>query len=316
MSNNIDVLVVGAGGIAREYLKVLVGMGKSIVVVTRGEHNASELRLLYPDVEVISGGLESFLVAKYCPSFAIIATPIESLLECTKLLIKASCENILAEKPLTFSPEDAQGILEMAKSRGSNVSVAYNRRAYQSILKASELISMDGGVSSFYFDFTEALFRIDPRNYSKDVCRHWGIANSSHVIDTAFYLCGEPQMMECRQYGSQIPWHPSGSIFTGLGKTTENIPFTYHANWDAPGRWNLEIMTPKRKLIFSPMEILKQQRSGSFKIEQVEHDYSLDERYKPGFFKQVQSFLTGKSLFNMNELELSLRTMNRIFSYY
>ena len=34
------------------------------------------------------------------------------------------------------------------------------------------------------------------------------------------------------------------------------IPFSYHANWESAGRWNIEIMTKKGKYRLSPLEEL------------------------------------------------------------
>jgi hypothetical protein len=171
-------------------------------------------------------------------------------------------------------------------------------------------------VSSFHFDFTEAIVRIDPSSYDDATNQNWGIANSSHVIDTAFFLGGKPKWMECRQYGNAIKWHPAGSIFTGMGETEKGIPFTYHAHWGCPGKWNIEIMTPKRKLLFSPMERLHQQVKGGFEKELVRLDYSIDTSFKPGFYLQVQQWITKcNNLKKIEDMPGELSILNHIFNY-
>jgi len=315
MPNNINVLIVGAGLIAQEYVKVLLAQKRTPLVITRGDIKAAQLQELYHNVKVITGGLESFLNKNECPDYAIVATAVEHLASATKLLIKNGCKHILVEKPLTFFIKESNEINDLAKEYKSNVVIAFNRRAYQSVLKAKELIDEDGGASSFHFDFTEAIFRIDPHNYDKEITKYWGIGNSSHVIDTAFYLGGKPKSMVCKQYGNEVAWHPAGSIFTGLGETEHGAPFTYHANWGAPGRWNIEIMTKKRKLMFSPMERLRQQPLNTFAIEEVPTDYNLDIDFKPGFYYEVQSFLEKKGLFEITELSSEIEYLNKIFNY-
>ncbi|HPJ68326.1 MAG TPA: Gfo/Idh/MocA family oxidoreductase [Desulfobacteraceae bacterium] len=315
MSDNLRVLIVGAGTIAKEYIKVLLAQHKVPIVITRGEDKASDLKRIYPDIEVLTGGLENRLNNFKMPTYAIVATPIESLSLCTKLLIQAGCKNIMAEKPLTFYSDDASVIKQMACIHNSNVFIAYNRRTYQSVLKAKELIVEDGGVLSFHFDFTEAIFKITPANYDENTLKYWGMANSSHVIDTAFYIAGKPAWIECRQYGDKVSWHEAGSVFTGMGETLAGVPFTYHANWGAPGRWNIEIMTEKRKLMLSPMEKLKQQKKNGFIVEDIEINERLDTDFKPGFHQQVSNFLSSGDLLSINKLEEGISIFKKVFNY-
>lgn len=316
MSDNLKIAVVGAGGIAREYIKVIQALGHQALVIGRGEKNIAEVKSAFPGVTAISGGLEHWLESNKPPEHAIVATPIDHLANVTKQLLQEGCKRILVEKPLTYSVEEAKEIARLATESHAEVCIAFNRRSYVSVTKALELIKADGGVSSFHFDFTEAVFRIDPSNYSKETNKLWGIANSSHVIDTAFFLGGKPARMECRQYGNAIDWHPAGSTFTGMGETETGVPFTYHSNWGCPGKWNIAIMTPERKLLFSPMEQLHQQLKGSFKVELVDIDYSPDKDYKPGFLEQVKRWLDEDSyLMSADKLSDELENLNSIFNY-
>lgn len=314
MSHNMRVLVVGAGLIAGEYVKVLQALGHNPLVVGRGEEKLSVLRNQYPGVEAAGGGLDQWLQQNEAPSHAIVATPVETLAECVRLLLNAGTGAILVEKPLTFSHAEAARLASLAKEKGAAVQVAYNRRSYASVTRAKELIAADGGVTSFHFNFTEALFRIDPARYHYDTLSHWGLANSSHVIDTAFYLCGFPESINCSANGQGISWHPSGTVFTGSGMAGKS-PFSYHADWGAPGRWNIEIMTPHRKLMFSPMERLKQQPENSFAVEEVDAGYQADTDFKPGFFRQTQRFLEGEDIFPLPDLQAEIILLNKIFNY-
>lgn len=318
MSDHLEILVVGAGPIAREYIKVIKALGHEPIVVSRGPENLKIVNELYPDVNTYSGGLSNWLLKNSFILNAVIATPTEYLEQATRELLKAGCKNILVEKPLTFDEKVAVELSELAKKNKAIVHIAFNRRNYTSVSAAQRLIKFDGGVSSFHFDFSEATFLIDPNKYDKTSTDHWGIANSSHVIDTAFFLCGMPKSINANQYGRAINWHPAGSIFTGMGETTGNIPFTYHANWGAPGRWSISIMTPKRKLLFSPMEQLHQQVYGGFAITLEELDYSKDTSFKPGFYRQVESFITSSdtmNLLNIKDYRKKILVYNKIFGY-
>ncbi|MGK0137855.1 MAG: putative dehydrogenase [Algoriphagus sp.] len=317
MSDNLKIVIVGAGLIAREYVKVLLAMNYSIVVIGRGEARLRALQTDFKEITTVEGGLEAWLKDGNRTDYAIICTQVEYLANATKGLLLAGCKNILVEKPLTYSISEANELLNLEIKYSANIRVAYNRRSYVAVQEAKRLIKQDGGVKSFHFDFTEAIFRIDPKNYDKESNLYWGIANSSHVIDTAFYLAGGlPFRIEANQYGDSVKWHPAGSIFTGVGETKDRIPFTYHANWGCPGKWNIEIMTAERKLLFSPMEQLQQQLKGNFVVKLVDLDYSKDLAYKPGFYNQVDGWIQGRNdLCSIKDLWDSLLIYRNIFGY-
>lgn len=310
------ILLIGAGNIGRVYLKILFDLGRDFTVVVRNESKASILRNEYPNVDIRSGGVQSInTITDY--THAIISTQIEYLAEIAMYLIKKGIKYLLVEKPLTYKVELIDDIIKIASSNDSLVYVAFNRRNYRSVEKAKEIINKDGGLSSVKFDFTEAIFRIDETKFSAESKFFWGIANSSHVIDTVFYLTGYPNDLTIHQSGNGVEWHSSGSIFMGMGTTDKGVPFSYHADWGCPGRWSIEIQTPKRKLIFSPMEILKEQKAGTFAINEVEIDYKFDLNYKPGFFHQTKAFLgnRGEKLMEISELRKALPHYYKIFGY-
>lgn len=313
----MTIAIIGAGAIAREYIKVLIELNHTPLVIGRGEKRVNQVSQEYTDIEVVAGGLHNWLEKNCIPEYAIVATPVENLKVAVEELILSGCKYVLVEKPLAFNTEEIDDLRLLALQQKATINVAFNRRNYISVIKAKELIQSDGGVSSFHFDFTEAIYRIDPKNYHKDTLRFWGISNSSHVIDTAFFLCGIPLQITTLKNGEDVKWHPAGSIFTGHGITLNQVPFTYHANWGCPGRWNIEINTSKRKLVFSPMEKLRQQRHGSFIIETVDLDYSNDVRFKPGFLNQVDSWINQyeDQLMNLDEFQKELSIFRQIFGY-
>ena len=122
--------------------------------------------------------------------------------------------------------------------------------------------------------------------------KRWILHNSSHVIDLAFYLGGEPQEMYSFSKGG-FEWHPNGTIFTGAGVSKNGALFSYHSNWDAPGRWGVEILTRNHRLIFRPLEKLQIQKLKSVIIEEVKLDDELDIKFKPGLYRQLIAFLEG-----------------------
>ncbi len=291
MQNSKNIWLVGTGLMGIEYAKVLKSLGVTFVPIGRGKQSCDKFTS-ETGLKSIEGGIDTFLQSNpVIPDGAIIAVGIEALSDTTIKLVEYGVKNILLEKPgIAYIPE-IEVLAKLAYSNNANILLAYNRRFYSSVLKAKELIEADGGVKSFHFEFTEWSHSIG--TMQKTIAEHhnWFLGNSTHLIDTAFYLCGIPKEMSCFHAGS-LYWHPSGSVYSGAGISNKNALFSYIANWEAPGRWNLEIMTQKHRYIFKPMEKLQVMNIGSVAVEFVSDiDYSLDEQFKPGLYLQTKAFL-------------------------
>ena len=305
MSNNINkrVWVIGAGPMTIDYIKVLDAMKVSFQVIGRGIDSAKDCEEK-TNVKVVKGGLESHV--RDCKNFssaAIVAVGIEQLANVTNILLKKGVKRILVEKPGGLSADEIRSVAEHTKKKNAEVYVAYNRRFYASTLKAQEIIREDGGIRSFHFEFTEWSHEIIKIKKASGVKENWLLANSSHVIDLAFFLGGKPKEISCF-VGGDLDWHPSGSIFTGAGISENGSLFSYQADWKAPGRWMIELLTSKHRLIFKPLEELKMQNIGAVHIEDVEIDSRLDKEFKPGLYKQVEAFLTNSTRFKTIEEQL------------
>jgi len=172
----------------------------------------------------------------------------------------------------------------------AEVLIGYNRRFYGSVEQARQFIDEDGVVLSAQFEFTEWSHVIAPLQKAAGVKPHWVIGNSSHVIDLAFHLIGMPADWRFWNTGS-IDWHPASARFAGAGVTKKGVVFSYLSDWEAPGRWGVEIMTRNRRLILRPMEQLQVTKLGSVAVEPVEAINTLDKEFKPGLYKQTKAFI-------------------------
>ncbi|OGM99408.1 MAG: hypothetical protein A2817_03425 [Candidatus Yanofskybacteria bacterium RIFCSPHIGHO2_01_FULL_39_8b] len=306
------ILLVGAGYMGQEYAKVLKSINVGFIVVGRSEESAK----LFEDkiqTSVITGGLIKWLEPKPpVPRFAIIATNEENLGASARELIRYGIKNILIEKPGGINLADIKKTQALANKHRTKIFIAYNRRFYASAMRAKEIIKKDGGALSFTFDFSERSHLIKNLNKPKMVKKNWLIMNSSHVIDMAFFLVGHPKKLYSQVGGKNIlPWHPRGSIYSGYGIVNPDILFSYHANWQSPGNWKIELLTKKNKLIFMPLEELKIQRIGH-PIENLKLNNELDAKFKPGLYAMTKSFLTN-SLF-LKTIENQLKDIEKIYN--
>jgi predicted dehydrogenase len=296
MSDNINstkILLVGAGPMAMDYMKVLSALNADVTVVGRSEKTTREFEAKTGHVAV-AGGLNLFLEQHLASEYSavIIAVGVEQLATTTLLLLEKGFLKIMVEKPAGMNSAEIQQLALLAKQKNADVLVAYNRRFYASVIKAQEIIEADGGVTSFNFEFTEWAHVIEPLTKAAGVKEKWLLANSTHVIDLAFFLGGNPVKISSYAAG-ELNWHDR-SIFSGAGISDKGALFSYQANWEAPGRWVVEVLTAKSRLIFKPMEELQVQLKGSVAINKVELFNELDIVYKPGLYTQTSLFLQGK----------------------
>lgn len=286
------IWIVGAGLMAKEYAKILKALGVDFIVIGRGEINCKKIATEF-NCTCIPGGIETYLsLVPEKNVKVIVAVGIEALSRTAGLLIEYGIKDILLEKPGIGYPAEIDRLFSVARNNGANVLLAYNRRFYASVMKAEQILEADGGVTSFNFEFTEWSHVIRTLNKTNEEWHNWFLGNSTHVIDTAFYLGGKPKQLSAYYQGS-LDWHPAASNFCGAGISEKDALFSYHANWEGPGRWVIEILTSKNRLLFKPMETLQIQAIGSVAINPVELDDQLDKDFKPGLYLQTKAFLDG-----------------------
>jgi predicted dehydrogenase len=310
-----DVWLIGAGSIAVEHARVMVALGVDFTVIGRGEESAQKFRKT-TGVAVETDGLAKALENGTFPQIAVLALPVVDLADAAFSLIRAGVQHLLIEKPGSLSIESLKDIRESASASGCLVSIAYNRRFYESTRELSQMIKVDGGVTSVFFEFNEPKQIMESDYYPEEVQRKWFLANSTHVVDLVFHLCGNPTDWRSWSSGALIG-HSTSSRFAGAGTLDSGALFSYISDWEAPGRWGIEIMTVNHRLILRPMEKLHMMRHGSFDVEEVNIDDSLDVDFKPGFFRQMESFLNeGPSqLCSIEEHVKNMETYSVIANY-
>lgn len=316
MSDNIkELILVGTGTMAREYAKVLDGLGIPYKVVGNTSASVKKFR---DDTQknAIEGGIEKYILSqKTIPHYAIVATNIEKLYKITKILITSGVKEILVEKPGIVTMEQINDLIQEAKKYGTKVFIAYNRRFYSSVKILKQIVQDDGGIQSVNFEFTEWPHVVEKTLHSDEIKQKWFLMNSSHVVDLVFYLIGKPREMNSYRKG-ELKWHKAGCIYAGCGVTEKDIVFSYQANWKAPGRWGVEVLTDKHRLYLRPIEKLQIQNIGSIMIEEKELNDNIDQIYKPGLFEEVYAMIKGgdfaKELCTLEEQKGNMKLYKKI----
>ena len=219
----------------------------------------------------------------------IIALPIEKLKPAALHLAALGYRNMLIEKPVSLRSVEISNLAEELTRYGVNAVCAYNRMAYPSLCEVRARVAEEGGATSCTYGLTEILQPDWPNRFSSDVLARWGIANSLHVISMVYGLTGMPENYECHQ-GGGLDWHRSGSVFVGTGNTDMGVPFSYHADWEAPDRWWIEVYTRASAYRLCPLESLYRRTSPTGDWTGVEIS-TFDQNVKAGILEQVAAML-------------------------
>ncbi len=291
----IRCLVIGVGKMGLAHLRVLAALKPAAFA---GWAPSERHRISVEDVgaEFLIGNLEQALDA-FSPTHVIIASPVETLAPIALKVLFAGVRYILIEKPAVLTSAEGLQLMAEADSRHAEVFVGYNRRFYSSFRTALAMMqAQEEHIESVSFEFNEVTASTGPLNHVQAVRERWLIANSLHVIDSALSPLGKLDFKQSNFFRSgALSWHPSGQIFVGSGKSELGVPYTYHANWGAPGRWGVEWMTPSTRYVFRPMEKLSIIRKTRFELEAVDIDDKIDIIFKPGVYHQNKAFLEGNS---------------------
>lgn len=309
------ILLVGAGPMAIHYAKVLQGLSKPFAVVGRSQQSADNFNASI-GIQPFVGGVEAFFSSARSISYAIVAVSVEQLERTAACLMENGVKYLLVEKPGGMTLQAIERLQKLAQVKDASIYIAYNRRFLATVVKARELIEEDGGVTSFNFELTEWADTIQKLHKADGVKENWFFANTSHITDLAFYLGGAPREIATFTGGS-LPWHSRAARFAGAGVTKQGALFSYSGDWEAPGRWAVEVLTRKRRFIFKPLEKLQVQLINSVATEEINIDLDLDVKYKPGLYLQVFHFLRNDeaSLCSLAEHLESSKLYARIAAY-
>lgn len=286
------ILLVGAGVMSQAYAKVLVELSVPFHVLGRGAQSAATFAKATGVTPTTGPLVDQLMAMDQMPDTAILGVNAMYLADVAKVLMDHGVKRLLLEKPAALDLAEMDDLCAAVEAHGAEVYVGYNRRFTASALAAQKMISQDGGVSSVKFDFSEPSRKIALLDKPMREHQTWFYGNSSHVVDLAFHMFGDPSALQARVTGS-LDWHPSGAVFSGSGINTRSGLISWHANWDGPGRWGIDVVTPERRIIMQPLEKLRVQTHANFSEVDIEIDDAEDLAFKPGVKKQVERFLLG-----------------------
>jgi len=282
--------IVGFGYMGKQYLNALSSLGVGqIQICSRSLPHVTDLNN-NSKISVVSGGTNNLKRNSSRDELAIVATPVDALIETTYSLADLGFHKILIEKPVALHSDLIRILSKDLQQLQIQSWAAFNRLAYPSYQEVYSACQKDGGITSCTYSMTEYIEDNWTTRFSNQELNRWGIANSIHVISMAHGLIGLPTSWNAVQNGF-IKWHPTGSIFTGNGISERGIPFCYHSDWKSKSRWGLEVHTEAASYRLSPLESCFR-KTENFSDWHRMQTSSFDQNVKPGILEQL-AFLLG-----------------------
>jgi predicted dehydrogenase len=287
-----DILLIGAGPMAVHHYNAARALGLSVAVCGRGEASADAFEAA-TGARPGTGPLGDQLAALGAvPAKAIVAVSVAQLGAATRAALAAGCERVLLEKPGGATLEEVEALA--ADDTQDRVRLAYNRRFLPSVMTAADCVKADGGLTSMLFEFNENRPLVAGLDQHADAVKaNWFFANSTHVVDTAFFLAGYPAHVPDHEAASfrngDARALPPSQAYGGAGRIGE-VVYAFHADWSSAGRWGIELCTPRRRLVMKPIETVHEMPSGSFRMTELALDHAEPEGLKPGLYNMIAAF--------------------------
>jgi predicted dehydrogenase len=315
---NSSIVVVGTGRMAKEYVRTLRYAGfAGEQILVRSSHKARALA--FADECGIACWQEGIAAP-----LAIIAVTPDKTPDAVRRQVDDGALHLLVEKPGALSSAALRQLDQDIKLSGALAYLALNRRFYPSVMEARRLMESDGGVINCHVEFTDleahATALITEGFWSPQNFQRWGLINSVHPLDLAFFLAGAPVELSSYRAGS-LAWHTTGSEFSGSGRTASGVLFSYTASFGGAGRWRIELTSRRRRLLFCPLEELWQQGKDGFVLDLLSLATE-PASIKPGLAGLIDAFLhaSGSDIEHPNLVRIEegariLEQVESIFGY-
>lgn len=191
----------------------------------------------------------------------------------------------LIEKPVGFSANETQSVLDAANRAGTWGMVAVNRRFYSIVQKARRLLAETGGLRAIRVEHTEWMHESAKWGLAEDLLDRYFFINGIHLLDTMCHLAGLPKSTD-----STVREFPGRrNAYDAMFRFPSGAIGHYSGQWYAPGRWGLDLFAEDLRITFPRMEEAVIQRTGRDPEPLILDD--VDQRFKPGFYRQMEAFV-------------------------
>ena len=306
------ILIIGAGKIAVEYLKVLKRSNKIKIVGILSRTKISSKKLASRFNIPNHGNSLEFMMQKLDPELVIVCVSASETFKICKELFKYKCTSLI-EKPIALSLKDSISLNKLSSKYKHKFFVALNRRFFSSTEKLKKKLSkiIDKRIVTVFDQ--ENTLNAKKSGHGLKVIKNWMFANSIHLIDYFNIFC-RGNYINVKKKKFSLGQNQSVLISTILYDSGDIG--IYHAYWNRPAPWKVTISCSNNFYILSPIEKLIE-----INEKDIKNTYNLssfDKKFKPGFYSMTNEFINAynKRKNRLVSKETNLKTMKLIHKIY
>ena len=232
----LTAVLAGCGAMSAVWLETIQKIeGLKLVGLVDVDRNRAQQcaeRLGLRDV-IVGSSLKNVLVAARPDVVFDVAIP-QARRELVTTAFEHGCD-VLTEKPMASSMEDARAIVVAARAQGRIHAVVQNRRYLANVRRIRRFINSQvlGKPTSIHCDFFLAPHFSGFREKMDHVLL---VDMAIHTFDAARYMAdAAPESVYCLEWEPANSWYQSGSSAAALFKLEGGIVFNYRGSWCADG---------------------------------------------------------------------------------
>tara|TARA_Y100000816_G_scaffold291354_1_gene282471 strand:- start:958 stop:1911 length:954 start_codon:yes stop_codon:yes gene_type:complete len=307
----IRVIIIGAGKIGREYLKILNNKKKFHIaaILATTYRNFKEVNKITKEKIFTTDTSNIFNKQKF--DLAIIATPVDKTYKIT-IKVMQHVKTLLVEKPPALSSKEAFKLYKLSKLNKNNVFIALNRSFFNSTIAAKSILKNYKENRIVEVTDQENTFRAKKTGHKKIVLKKWMYANSIHMVDYFRIFC-RGSVKKIRNYDKIKSTFDKKISLSKIFFSSGDMG-VYKAFWNLPSKWNVKIVSESIFINLLPLEKI----TYSIKNDKIKELNLQSDDYKDGYLNQINE-IEKFFLFKDNKLvtlKESLKTLNLIDKIY
>ena len=306
----IKIVLIGAGNMASQYLKVL-SVNKKVElsgIFSRTFDKAENLKLKFN----IKKNLHSIddLYKETKADIVLVTVPGDHIFTISKKLLNFPWL-IFIEKPPGINFYEYNQLLLKSKIQNKKIYVGMNRRYFSSTLNLIKKIKNIKEPRSIQIYDQQNTRIAKQKGKSKKLILNWMYANSIHLIDYISFLTrGKINKIYFIQ--------KTKNEINCFLKFTSGDVVNYISRWNKPGPWQVKLSTNKYYFEMSPLETLRIKSDLNKKDILIDISKN-DKKFKTGLKLQIDDlinvFLNKKNkLVDLKGMYKTINLINKIYS--
>ncbi len=286
--------IIGCGSIANFHAKAMQAVGFKISAVAGRPGSFENVKIFAKKFKVnqIFDDPNNLILAENSWDALLLACPTSAMIDYIKKLNKCN-KPILAEKPITHSLKEIKPFI-----RNKNISVAFNRRFYQSSIFAKKFLKNNENIF-IRITIPERFKHFQSNSGDIKIFNTSTYENSIHIFDLLNFLIGKIKWLSFNKLnkGKNILY------FIATGITDRNHLIQLNSCYDSSDNFSIEFISGNKRLELKPIEIATlyegmeiKQPTKKIPVRQhvpliVKKISEKNNLFKPGFYQQAIQFM-------------------------